>query len=116
MLARRAGPHRPANGETVMNRTEFEAALQQDGYQVVARTMQQNATNPGHAHDLNARVMVIAGEMTLDRDGVRHASRPGATFEIAHGERHAVIADPDGEDYIPGPVGAGDIPRRRTAD
>jgi hypothetical protein len=29
-----------------MNRTEFAAALQQDGYEVVARTMEPNTTNP----------------------------------------------------------------------
>jgi quercetin dioxygenase-like cupin family protein len=85
-----------------MDRTDFEAALQRDGYQVVARTMEPNMTNPEHAHDFDARVMVVAGEMTLDRDGARHAYHPGESFEITQGHRHAEIAGPDGATYVAG--------------
>jgi quercetin dioxygenase-like cupin family protein len=85
-----------------MDRTDFEAALQSDGYEIVARTMEPNTTNPDHAHDFDARVLVVAGEMTLDRDGARHAYHPGEMFEITHGDRHAEIAGPDGASYIAG--------------
>ena len=85
-----------------MDRTAFEAALQRDGFEVVARTMEPNTTNPEHAHDFDARVLVVAGEMTLDRDGARRACRPGDTLEIAHGHRQAEIAGPDGASYIAG--------------
>ena len=60
-----------------MNRTEFEAALQQDGYEVVARTMEPNTTKPKHAREFDTRVMVVNGEMTLARDGASRAFRPG---------------------------------------
>jgi quercetin dioxygenase-like cupin family protein len=46
--------------------------------------------------------MVVAGEMMLDRDGARHAYRPGETFEITHGDPHAEIAGPDGASYVAG--------------
>ena len=85
-----------------MNRTDFEAALQRDGYEIVARTMDPNATNPEHAHDFDARVLVLTGEMSLARDGTTHAYRPGETFEITHGHRHAEIAGPDGATYVAG--------------
>jgi quercetin dioxygenase-like cupin family protein len=85
-----------------MNRSEFEATLQRDGYEVVVRTMEPNTTNPEHAHDFDARVMVVAGEMTLDRDGASRAYSPGETFEITHGHRHAEIAGPDGATYVAG--------------
>ncbi len=85
-----------------MDRTAFEAALQRDGFEVVARTMEPNTTNPEHAHDFDARVLVVAGEMTLARDGTNRAYRPGETFEITHGHRHAEIAGPEGASYIAG--------------
>jgi len=85
-----------------MDRTAFEAALQRDGYEIVARTMEPNATNPEHAHEFDARVMVVAGEMTLARDGTSRAYHPGETFEITHGHLHAEIAGPDGASYIAG--------------
>ncbi len=85
-----------------MDRTSFEATLQRDGYEIVARTMEPNTINPEHAHAFDARVLVVAGEMTLDRDGARRAYRPGETFEITHGHRHAEIAGPDGASYVAG--------------
>jgi quercetin dioxygenase-like cupin family protein len=85
-----------------MDRTAFEAALRHDGFEVVARTMEPNTTNPEHAHEFDARVLVVAGEMTLARDGTSRAYRPGETFEITHGRRHAEIAGPEGASYIAG--------------
>lgn len=64
--------------------------------------MEPNTTNPEHAHDFDARVMVVAGEMTLDRDGASRAYSPGETFEITHGHRHAEIAGLDGATYVAG--------------
>ena len=85
-----------------MDRTAIEATLQRDGYEVVVRTMEPSTTNPEHAHDFDARVLVVAGEMTLARDGASRAYRPGESFEIIHGHRHAEIAGPDGATYIAG--------------
>ena len=85
-----------------MDRTAFEAALQRDGYEIVNRTMEPNATNPEHAHDFDARVLIVAGEMTLAIGGSRRAYHPGETFEIAHGHHHAEIAGPEGVSYVAG--------------
>jgi len=56
-----------------MERTEFEAELQRDGYQVVQNTMQPGAINPEHAHDFDARLLVVAGEMTIVAEGIETA-------------------------------------------
>jgi quercetin dioxygenase-like cupin family protein len=93
---------RSQSGGIIMDRTSFEATLQRDGYEIVARSMEPNTINPEHAHEFDARVLVIAGEMTLDRDGARRAYRPGETFEITNGHRHAEIAGPDGASYVAG--------------
>ena len=43
-----------------MDRTAFEAELQRDGYQIVTNTMPPGAINPEHAHDFDARLLVVA--------------------------------------------------------
>ena len=48
-----------------MNQSEFEADLQRRGYQVFYGGLQAGIVNPDHAHDWDARVMVIGGEITL---------------------------------------------------
>ena len=53
-----------------MDRTEFESELSADGYrEVVDRHMQANSVNPGHAHDFDARLLIIEGEMTVASGG-----------------------------------------------
>src|SRR5260370_41483889 len=56
-------------GGLVMNQSEFEADLQRQGYQVFYGGLQAGMGNPDHAHDWDARVMGIGGEITLTRGG-----------------------------------------------
>ena len=53
--------------------------MQRDGYQVVVNTMQPGAINPEHAHDFDARLMVVAGEMTIVVEGQRNTYQASAT-------------------------------------
>ena len=85
-----------------MERTEFEAALQRDGYQVVVNTMQPGAINPEHAHDFDARLLVVAGEMTILAEGQRNTYKVGDTFSMTNGCRHSEHAGPDGATYVAG--------------
>ena len=85
-----------------MDRTAFEAELQQDGYQVVVNTMQPGAINPEHAHDFDARLMVVAGEMTIVVGDQRNTYRIGDTFSMTHGCRHSELAGPEGATYVAG--------------
>lgn len=85
-----------------MDRTAFESELQRDGYQVVQNTMQPNAINPEHAHDFDARLMVVAGEMTIVMGDQRNTYQVGDTFSMTHGCRHAEHAGPNGATYVAG--------------
>jgi quercetin dioxygenase-like cupin family protein len=82
-----------------MDRGTFEAELQHDGYQIVVNTMQPGAINPEHAHDFDARLMVVAGEMTIHVEGQRNTYRVGDTFSMTHGCRHSEQAGPEGATY-----------------
>ena len=85
-----------------MDRTAFESELQHDGYQVVVNTMQPDAINTEHAHAFDARLMVVAGEMTIHVDGQRNTYRVGETFSMTHGCRHSEHAGSEGATYVAG--------------
>jgi quercetin dioxygenase-like cupin family protein len=85
-----------------MDRTAFEAELQRDGYQVVVNTMQSGAINPEHAHDFDARLLVVAGEMTVVVGDERNTYRVGETFSMTNGCRHSEHAGPEGATYVAG--------------
>ena len=85
-----------------MDRAAFEVDLQRDGRQVVTVTMQPNQANPEHAHDFEARLMVVAGEMTVDYGDQRLTYGEGDTFTMQLGRRHAELAGPAGATYVAG--------------
>jgi quercetin dioxygenase-like cupin family protein len=85
-----------------MDRTAFEAELQREGRQVVTVTMQPDQVNPEHAHDFQARLMVVAGAMTVDYGDERHTYKEGDTFAVQLGRRHAEHAGPAGATYVAG--------------
>jgi len=69
-----------------MNQREFEADLRRQGYQVFYGGLQPGMVNPDHAHDWDARVMVIGGEITLTRDGKAETFRVGDSCAVAAGD------------------------------
>jgi len=85
-----------------MDRTAFEAELQHKGREVVTVTMQPNQVKAEHAHDFDARLMVIAGDMTVDFGDCRQTYTTGETFSVPLGHRHAEHAGPAGATYIAG--------------
>ena len=85
-----------------MNQTEFEADLRCQGYQVFYGGLQAGTVNPDHAHDWDARVMVIGGEITLTRAGKAETFRVGDSCAVAAGEVHAERVGPQGVAYIAG--------------
>src|ERR1700730_1554848 len=89
-------------GGLVMNQSEFEAELRRQGYQVFYGGLQAGMVNPDHAHDWDARVMVIGGEITLTRGGKAETFRVGDSCAVAAGEIHAEHVGPQGVAYIAG--------------
>ena len=85
-----------------MDRTAFEIELQRDGYQIVVNTMQPDAINPEHAHDFDARLLVIAGAMTVVVGDQSNTYRVGDTFSMTHGCPHSEHAGPEGATYVAG--------------
>jgi quercetin dioxygenase-like cupin family protein len=85
-----------------MDRLAFETALHDGGYEIVTITIPPNKLNDDHAHGFDAYVMVVAGQMTVVRNGEHHAYGSGDTFRMEAGCRHSELAGPDGTTYIAG--------------
>jgi quercetin dioxygenase-like cupin family protein len=86
-----------------MDRAAFEATLLADGFEIVSITMHPDAVNPGHVHPFDARVMVVQGAMTVDREdtGAR-TFQPGEWFDLHAGCRHSEAAGAAGATYVAG--------------
>ena len=86
-----------------MDRTTFENALREQGYgEVVDRRMEPGAVNPTHAHEFDARMLVLEGAMTIAAEGGEHSYRAGDVFEMPAGRRHSEAAGPEGARYLAG--------------
>ena len=86
-----------------MDRATFEAALTRDGFEIVSVAMKPDATNPEHVHPFDARLLVVEGTMTIDReDAARRSYNAGETFEMPVGTRHSATAGPAGATYVAG--------------
>lgn len=86
-----------------MDRAEFETELRAQGYdEVVDRRMPANDTNPEHAHQFDARLLILEGEMTITCGGEERTYRTGDTFAIAAGRRHAEHSGLVGARYLAG--------------
>jgi quercetin dioxygenase-like cupin family protein len=86
-----------------MNRADFEHELESQGYrEVVDRRMDAGAINPEHAHEFDARVLVLEGEMTIVCDGEERTYRAGDEFAMTAGRRHAERCGPQGVRYLAG--------------
>ena len=86
-----------------MNRTDFESELDAQGYrEVVDRRMEAGAINPEHAHECDARLLILEGEMTIECDGEEHTYRSGDTFAMTAGRRHTERSGLQGVRYLAG--------------
>ena len=86
-----------------MERVAFESELRQQGYaEVVDRRMEPNVLNPEHAHEFDARLLVLEGAMTIAAEGSERTYRAGDTFTMAAGCRHSERSGPEGAHYLAG--------------
>jgi quercetin dioxygenase-like cupin family protein len=77
--------------------------LRANGYaEVLDRRMEANAVNPGHAHEFDARLLILDGKMTIASEDQERTYRAGDTFSMVAGCRHAERAGPDGARYLAG--------------
>ena len=86
-----------------MDRTTFETELRQQGYaEVVDRRVEANSVNPEHAHEFDARLLVIEGAMTINAEGHERTYRAGDSFAMTAGCRHTEQSGPEGARYLAG--------------
>ena len=95
-----------------MDRATFEAALSRDGFEIVSVSMKPDAVNPEHVHPFDARVLVVEGAMTVDREDTgAHTFQAGEFFELHAGCRHSETAGGSGATYVAGRR----VPNRKVA-
>ena len=85
-----------------MTPIEFDADLRREGYQVMNTSLAPNQLNPDHTHDFDARVMVLAGEITIARDGLAKTYHAGDDWLTPARAVHAEQAGPEGVAIIIG--------------
>ena len=86
-----------------MNRIDFETELHAQGYrEIVDRQMQPGQINSEHAHEFDARLLVLEGEMTVACEGEERTYRAGDMFAVSAGRRHTERSGPAGVRYLAG--------------
>jgi len=85
-----------------MTRAEFEAELVREGYEVREGEIKPNTHREAHAHDFDARVLVVEGSITLVFGEHRVTYRPGDSCSVPAGTMHEEHTDADGVRYVSG--------------
>jgi quercetin dioxygenase-like cupin family protein len=86
-----------------MNRVEFEADLQREGYEVREGEIKPDVHREAHTHDFDARVFVLKGSITLVFGEDRCVYGPGDSCNVPVGTMHEAHTKADGVRYVAGP-------------
>jgi quercetin dioxygenase-like cupin family protein len=79
-----------------LTREGFESDLRREGFEVVHGGQQPNFAEELHAHDFDARIMVLSGEITVTRDNKVDTFRAGDHCEIPAGCQHTTSVGSEG--------------------
>ena len=85
-----------------MTRVEFEAELVRDGYEVREGEINPNVHREAHAHEFDARVMVLDGSITLVFGTDRVTYGPGDSCSVPAGTMHEEHTEAAGVRYVSG--------------
>lgn len=85
-----------------LTREGFESDLRREGFEVVHGGQKPCFTEDLHAHDFDARIMVLSGEITVIRDNKATTFQAGDNCEIPAGCQHSTHVGPAGVAYIVG--------------
>ncbi len=85
-----------------LTREAFESDLRREGFEVVHGGQKAGHFGELHAHDFDARIMVLGGEITLVREGKPETFRAGDHCEVPAGCMHSEQVGPEGVAYIAG--------------
>jgi quercetin dioxygenase-like cupin family protein len=110
MHAERVGPEgvallsgRRRNGGK-LSREAFESDLRREGFEISHGGQAAGFAEEPHAHDFDARIMVLGGEITVCRDGRADTFRAGDWCEIPAGCVHTTQVGKEGVAYLVGKV------------
>ena len=85
-----------------LTREAFESDLRREGFEVVHGGQKAGHTGEPHAHEFDARIMVLSGEITLIREGNPETFRAGDHCEVPAGCMHVEQVGPEGVALIAG--------------
>jgi uncharacterized protein YjlB len=85
-----------------MNRAEFEAELRREGWEVREGEIKPHQHRVAHAHDFDARLLVLAGSISLVFGENRCFFGPGDTCIVPAGTMHEEHTEADGVRYLAG--------------
>lgn len=85
-----------------LTREAFESDLRREGFDIINGGQQPGFSEDLHAHDFDARIMVLGGEITVCRDGNAVVFRAGESCEIPAGCLHTTQVGPEGVAYLVG--------------
>jgi len=85
-----------------MNRTEFEADLRREGYEIREGEIKPNEHRAAHAHGFDARLLVLDGSVTLVFGEDRCFYGPGDSCSVPAGTMHEEHTEVDGVRYLSG--------------
>jgi mannose-6-phosphate isomerase-like protein (cupin superfamily) len=83
-----------------MERSEFESAARADGFSIVHSSLKPHTSAPNHCHDFDARLFVLAGEITITRDNAATTFRAGTCCEVPCGTMHTEQVGPEGVAFV----------------
>ena len=83
-----------------MDRTAFEANATNAGYRIETATGTPNKVTEPHAHDVDVRGLIVAGELTITIRGVSATYRAGDSFDVPAGCMHSERHGPNGSDVV----------------
>jgi quercetin dioxygenase-like cupin family protein len=85
-----------------MNRAEFEAQLAREGYEIREGEIQPNVHREAHAHEFDARVLVLDGRITLVFGQDRVTYGPGDSCSVPAGTMHEEHTEAEGVRFVSG--------------
>ena len=85
-----------------MTRAEFEADLRREGYEIREGEFQPNHHRGVHAHDFDARVLVLDGSVTLVFGTGPVTYGPGDSCAVPAGTMHEEHTGEVGARYVSG--------------
>jgi mannose-6-phosphate isomerase-like protein (cupin superfamily) len=83
-----------------MNRTDFEADVRREGYEVREGEIKPNEHREAHTHEFDARLLVLDGSLTLVTGADRVTYGPGDCCSLPAGTMHEEQTEAAGVRYL----------------